>query len=96
MFYSHLAVALSLHKKIHTVVLLEHEQCGAYGKLLGTDDLVVHQAMASVVVAGINAKHPKLTVKRWIMRPKKPGQDKKWENFDLTTLEPIKRKGKRS
>jgi hypothetical protein len=92
MFYSHLAVALSLHEKIHTVVLLEHEQCGAYGKLLGNDDIIVHQAMARVVVAGVKGKHPELKVKTWIMRPKTPGQEKEWENFDLMTLKPVKQK----
>ncbi|MDP3275253.1 MAG: hypothetical protein Q8Q09_08675 [Deltaproteobacteria bacterium] len=80
-FWDHLETAkLQLHKTIHTVLLIEHEDCGAYKLFFRPNDLtsplsnenLLHQGMALLVEHAIkNHSDPyikALNVHRLIMR----------------------------
>jgi hypothetical protein len=97
-FWNHLETAvLELHRTIHTVLLIEHQDCGAYKLFFRPNDIVsplsnedlLHQGMALLVEHAIrNHSHPKikgLNVRRLIMRPV-PGSLTDWKLEHLAPL----------
>jgi len=71
-FWTHLDVAVKLHD-IHTVVVLDHDDCGAYKVLLGEAAVEggkafpAHVAHLTKLRAEITAKHPHLKVELNVM-----------------------------
>jgi hypothetical protein len=72
-FWDHLELARELHA-IEEVYILEHRQCGAYAKLLGQtfegdphDETRAHAEVASRLKALIQARHPDLGVRSFLM-----------------------------
>lgn len=82
-FWKHFEIAAKLHPTIHTVVLLEHEDCGAYKVFYGESyDPSLHAATSKVLEARIRRAAPHLEVRRMIMR-RAPQQAGKWRIADL-------------
>ena len=70
-FWDHLKLAIDLHK-IHTVMLLDHRDCGAYKEILGCckdeeDETKVHKAQLIKLRDLIKEKHEKLDVELLLM-----------------------------
>lgn len=72
-FWEHLGVAIDLHA-IHTVVLLDHRDCGAYKVILGEDfakdrgrETAAHATQMRELRTKILARHPKLAVELYLM-----------------------------
>jgi carbonic anhydrase len=72
-FWEHLDIAIQLHH-IHTVVIIDHRDCGAYKVILG-DDLAkdreretdVHAQHLARLGTAIRKKHPKLEIELHLM-----------------------------
>jgi hypothetical protein len=76
-FWKHLEIARELHEAITTLVLVEHEACGAYKKFFDEEyPDVLHGAMADLVALKARKLHPDLRVARFIMR--RDGNDHVW------------------
>ncbi len=72
-FWEHLDIAIQLHA-IHTVIVLDHRDCGAYKVILGPDhakeaklETDTHAAQLKTLRTMIAAKHPKLKVETLLM-----------------------------
>jgi carbonic anhydrase len=72
-FWSHLAVAIDLHK-IHKVMIIDHRDCGAYKIALGPDhtkdpatELAAHAAILMPLASKIKEKHAHLEVETYLM-----------------------------
>jgi carbonic anhydrase len=72
-FWEHLDIAIKLHN-IHTVIVMDHRDCGAYKVILGEahakDHRVetdTHGAQLKKIKALINKKYPKLKVETLLM-----------------------------
>ena len=72
-FWEHLDIAISLHH-IHTVIVMDHRDCGAYKVILGAEhakdpkvERDTHAAQLKKLKGLINAKHPKLKVEMLLM-----------------------------
>lgn len=92
-FWQQLALALVLHPKIRTLVVLDHMDCGAYKRLLpiGDDDAAekaAHQSTTSDLAEEVRRRHPGLTVTRWLLEPVDPSDKRKWWARDLQNDEP--------
>ena len=86
-FWDQVAVALSLHTRITTVVVVDHLQCGAYrhfhpGYEANMEE--AHRAVTADFAAAVRARHPALRVERWLLEPV-PGSDLIWEARCLGT-----------
>lgn len=80
-FWQHLEIALQLHPTIRVVVLLEHEDCGAYKKFYDPKyDKTLHDATSAVLAAQIRRRFERLDVRRMIMRDQGSGT---WAIEDL-------------
>lgn len=87
-FWQQLAVALELHPKIHTLVVLDHMDCGAYKRLLSLGDDAVaekeaHRTITSELAEEVSRRHPGLTVTRWVLEPLDPPRKHTWCARDL-------------
>jgi hypothetical protein len=81
-FWQHLGIALELHPTIHTVILLEHQDCGAYKKFFSAKyDDALHGATSAVLAAQIQKAFARLGVLRMIMRPDTSGTSWKLEQL---------------
>jgi len=72
-FWQHLDIAIELHD-IHTVILMDHRDCGAYKVILGPEhaedpkvEMDVHAAQLGTLRARIEEKYPKLEVETLLM-----------------------------
>ena len=72
-FWDHLGVAIDLHK-IHTVMVLDHRDCGAYKVILGEDlakdpakETAIHTTQLQRLGKMIKEKHPALDVELFLM-----------------------------
>jgi hypothetical protein len=72
-FWSHLQVAIDLHK-IHKVMVIDHRDCGAYKIAIGADhvkDPVVefgaHAKIITALAGMIKEKHPELAFEAYLM-----------------------------
>jgi len=72
-FWEHLDIAISLHN-IHTVIVMDHRDCGAYKVILGAEhakdpkvERDTHAAHLKKLKGLVNAKHPKLKVEMLLM-----------------------------
>lgn len=72
-FWEHLDIAMKLHN-IHTVIVLDHRDCGAYKVVLGAEhakdpkvETDTHAAQLKKLKGQINKKHPKLKVEMLLM-----------------------------
>ena len=72
-FWDHLGVAIDLHK-IHTVMVLDHRDCGAYKVILGEDlakdpakETAIHTTQLQRLGKMIKEKHPALEVELFLM-----------------------------
>lgn len=72
-FWSHLQVAIDLHK-IHKVIVIDHRDCGAYKIAIGPDhakdpakELKAHAAILLPFAASIKKKHKQLEVETYLM-----------------------------
>lgn len=72
-FWEHLDIAIKLHN-IHTVVVLDHRDCGAYKVILGPEhakepklEKDTHAAQLKKLQGMINEKYPKLKVETLLM-----------------------------
>ena len=72
-FWEHLDAAIGLHQ-IHTVMVMDHRDCGAYKLILGAEhakDLKTekdtHAVQLKELKSQINKKHPKLKVEMLLM-----------------------------
>lgn len=72
-FWEHLDIALQLHH-VHTVVLIDHRDCGAYKVILGEDlakdrdhETEVHAQHLARLGTAIKKRHPKLEVELHLM-----------------------------
>ncbi len=72
-FWEHLDIAISLHS-IHTVIVMDHRDCGAYKVILGAEhakdpktEKDSHATQLKKLRAMINAKYPKLKVETLLM-----------------------------
>lgn len=72
-FWEHLEIALKLHN-IHTVILMDHRDCGAYKVILGAEhtkdrdsETAAHRLHLHTLKGQILAKHPTLTVATLLM-----------------------------
>lgn len=83
-FFQQLALALTLHPEIRTLVVFDHLDCGVFKRLLPTIDLgqerSAHARVTKEFADLVNARHPLLKVERWILLPR-DGHD--WYAFDL-------------
>jgi hypothetical protein len=89
-FWQQLALALVLHPMIHTLVILDHMDCGAYKRLLalGDDDAKekkAHREITRALAEEVTRRHPGLTVTRWLLEPSPPTQEHDWCARDLQT-----------
>ncbi len=87
-FWQQLAVALELHPKIHTLVILDHMDCGAYKRLLPIGDDAVaereaHRTITSDLADEVTRRHPGLNVSRWVLEPLDPAHKHAWCARDL-------------
>jgi hypothetical protein len=87
-FWQQLAVALELHPRIHTLVILDHMDCGAYKRLLPIGDDVAaekeaHRRITSELAEEVRRRHSGLTVTRWVLEPANPPQKHRWHARDL-------------
>ncbi len=72
-FWEHLDIAIQLHH-IHTVIVLDHRDCGAYKVILGPDhakeaklEKDTHAAQLKTLRTTLAAKHPTLKVETLLM-----------------------------
>src|SRR5688572_12637156 len=72
-FWEHLDIAISLHA-IHSVIVMDHRDCGAYKVILGTQSVAdpkiekeTHTTQLKQLKGLINKKHPKLSVELLLM-----------------------------
>ena len=72
-FWEHLDIAIKLHN-IHTVIVLDHRDCGAYKVILGAEhakdpkvEKDTHAAQLKKLKGMINEKYPKLKVETLLM-----------------------------
>lgn len=72
-FWDHLDLAVNLHE-IHTVMVMDHRDCGAYRILLGADyskdtnrETAEHTARLTQLKDMINKKYPKIEVETLLM-----------------------------
>ena len=72
-FWDHVDVARELHD-VRQIYILEHRQCGAYRKLLGLafgpndeTEALAHAEVASRLKSQIQARHPDLGVRAFLM-----------------------------
>ncbi len=72
-FWEHLDIAIKLHN-IHTVIVMDHRDCGAYKVILGAEhakdpkvERDTHTAQLKELKSMINEKHPKLKVEMLLM-----------------------------
>jgi carbonic anhydrase len=72
-FWEHLDIALKLHN-VHTVVIIDHRDCGAYKVILGEDlakdrdrETEVHAQHLARLGAAIKKRHPRLEVELHLM-----------------------------
>lgn len=72
-FWEHLDIAIKLHN-IHTVIVLDHRDCGAYKVILGPEisrdvatETSAHATQLKKLQAMIGHKHPKLKVETLLM-----------------------------
>lgn len=72
-FWEHLDIAIKLHN-IHTVMVLDHRDCGAYKVILGAEhakdpgvEKDTHAAQLKKLSAMIHQKHPELKVETLLM-----------------------------
>lgn len=72
-FWDHLDLAKGLHD-VREVYILEHRQCGGYAKILGqafeadhVAETVAHAEVASRLKSQIQARHPELGVRGFLM-----------------------------
>lgn len=72
-FWEHLDIAIKLHH-IHTVIVMDHRDCGAYKVILGPEhakdpkkEKDTHAAQLKKLKGMINDKHPKLKVELLLM-----------------------------
>lgn len=72
-FWEHLDIAIKLHN-IHTVIVMDHRDCGAYKVILGPEhtkdpkiEKDTHTAQLKKLKRMINDKHPKLEVEMLLM-----------------------------
>ena len=72
-FWQHLAIAIQLHR-IHTVIVMDHRDCGAYKVILGPEhakdaktERDTHAAQLKKLKARIAAKHAGLKVETLLM-----------------------------
>jgi carbonic anhydrase len=72
-FWEHLDVAIQLHA-IHTVILMDHRDCGAYKEILGPQhardpkvERETHALQLRKLRSMIREKHPKLDVEMLLM-----------------------------
>jgi hypothetical protein len=93
-FTIQLSIALDLHKHIHTVVVVDHLDCGAYKRLhaeYGKDDAQrrAHGHFTNEFKKFILALHPSMRVQRFLLEPHKnqDGSEDKlnWHALDLDT-----------
>lgn len=90
-FWQQLSLALVLHPKIHTLVILDHMDCGAFKRLLvlGDDDAAqekkAHRKTSRALAALVKARHPGLKVSRWLLEPSPSTQEHDWCARDLET-----------
>lgn len=89
-FWQQLALALVLHPKIHTFVILDHMDCGAYKRLLALGDDAAkekkaHRDITRALADEVGRRHPGLTVTRWLLEPSPPTQEHDWCARDLQT-----------
>src|SRR5262249_51020581 len=86
-FWEQLAIALVLHQKIDTVLVVDHLQCGAFRHFLpGYDDNMeaYHRDVTAYFALQVKARHPNLKVERWLLEPT-PGSQLTWQARCLTT-----------
>ena len=89
-FWEQLDVALQLHPKIRTLVILDHMDCGAYKRLLPIGDDVAkemeaHREVTRDLAEEVGRQHPVLTVTRLLLEPSEPPQKHRWHARDLQT-----------
>ena len=72
-FWQHLDIAIKLHN-IHTVMVLDHRDCGAYKVLLGPEhakdkatETASHTKQLGILRALLTARHPTLKVETLLM-----------------------------
>lgn len=72
-FWEHLDIAIQLHS-IHTVIVMDHRDCGAYKVILGPEhaqepkkEKDTHAAQLKKLQGMINQKYPKLKVETLLM-----------------------------
>ena len=72
-FWEHLDIAIKLHS-IHTVIVIDHRDCGAYKVILGAEhtkdpkvEKDTHAAQLKKLKGLINKKYPKLKVETLLM-----------------------------
>jgi carbonic anhydrase len=72
-FWEHLDIAIKLHN-IHTVIVMDHRDCGAYKVILGPEhakdpktEKVTHATQLKKLKAQIAQKYPKLKVEMLLM-----------------------------
>jgi carbonic anhydrase len=72
-FWEHLAIAIRLHH-IHTVIVMDHRDCGAYKVMLGDQhaqdpamERDTHTAQLKQLKGRIGERHPTLTVEMLLM-----------------------------
>jgi len=90
-FFDHLKLAIELHK-IHTVIVMEHRECGAYGPPPGFDLLpdkpdpeterVVHCQQVMKLRAQIGDKYPDLDFCSFLLDVPDPTQDPTFDQLD--------------
>ncbi len=89
-FWQHLFLARALHKGIKTLVLLDHQECGAYKAAFPTytdsdaSALALHQQVTSKLEAMVKKKVPGLKVERWLLTKDGAG----WTPHDLSAPPP--------
>ncbi len=72
-FWEHLAIAIQLHS-IHTVMVMDHRDCGAYKVILGSEHIrdaatekEAHAVQLKKLAGMIREKHPSLKVELLLM-----------------------------
>lgn len=70
-FFQQLALALTLHPEIRTLVVADHMDCGAFRRLWPTtcDDVEreAHETVTRAFAKLVRDRHPKLVVERWLL-----------------------------
>ena len=89
-FTTQLSIALDLHPYIHTLVVVDHLECGAYRRLHSGYDSAqrtAHQRFTNEFKGLIQALHPKLDVRRFLLEPcdvqRKESNLLDWQAHDL-------------